>query len=58
MRLRTVHPGVEVDQVLEATGFALALPESIEKTRLPTDAELRIMREVLDPESLSAREVA
>ena len=57
MRLRTVHPGVEVDQVLEATGFALALPESIEKTRLPTDAELHIMREVLDPEGLREREV-
>jgi len=57
MRLRTVHPGVEVDQVLEATSFELALPDSVEETRLPTADELRIMREVLDPESLREREV-
>ena len=49
MRLRTVHPGVEVDQVVEATSFELALDPTPEETRLPTDDELRIMREVLDP---------
>lgn len=57
MRLRTVHPGVEVDQVLEATGFEIALPETIEETRAPSESELHIIREVLDPEGLREREV-
>ena len=48
MRLRSVHPGVSVDEVVAATGFALVVGEVVE-TRLPDAHELRLMREVLDP---------
>ncbi|WP_030171701.1 CoA-transferase subunit beta [Spirillospora albida] len=57
MRLRSVHPGVTVDEVVAATGFELAVPDEVPETRLPTAEELRIMRDVLDPKGLREREV-
>jgi acyl CoA:acetate/3-ketoacid CoA transferase beta subunit len=56
MRLASVHPGVTVDEVVEATGFALDVSAVVE-TRLPTDEELQLIREVLDPKGLRDREV-
>jgi hypothetical protein len=40
-----------------ATGFALAIPDDVAETRLPTPEELEIIRDVLDPGSLRDREV-
>ena len=57
MRLRSVHPGVTVDEVVAATGFSLALPSDVPSSRLPTDEELRLIREVIDPEGAREREV-
>jgi acyl CoA:acetate/3-ketoacid CoA transferase beta subunit len=57
MRLASVHPGVTVDEVVAATGFPLVIPERVPETRLPTQEELRLMREVLDPEGVAAREL-
>jgi acyl CoA:acetate/3-ketoacid CoA transferase beta subunit len=57
MRLRSHHPGVTVEEIVAQTGFPLAIPEDVPETRLPTDAELRILREVLDPEGLANREL-
>jgi acyl CoA:acetate/3-ketoacid CoA transferase beta subunit len=57
MRLVSVHPGVTVEDVQEATGFALHVDDVVE-TRLPTDEELRLIREVLDPKGLRDKEVA
>ncbi|MCW2499277.1 MAG: CoA-transferase [Frankiales bacterium] len=57
MRLLSVHPGVTVEDVQAATGFALHVDDVVE-SRLPTDEELRLIREVLDPKNLRAKEVA
>ncbi|NIY64246.1 CoA-transferase beta subunit [Streptomyces malaysiensis] len=57
LRLRSVHPGVTVDQVREATGFPLAVPDEVPHTRAPSAEELRLIREVLDPKGLRDREV-
>jgi acyl CoA:acetate/3-ketoacid CoA transferase beta subunit len=56
MRLVSVHPGVTVDEVQEATGFALHV-DDVTESRLPTDTELRLIREVLDPKGLRDKEV-
>ncbi|MCU1592370.1 MAG: CoA-transferase [Frankiales bacterium] len=56
MRLASVHPGVSVDEVVAATGFALQVDDVVE-TRLPTDEELHLIRDVLDPKCLRDREV-
>jgi acyl CoA:acetate/3-ketoacid CoA transferase beta subunit len=57
MRLRSVHPGVTVDEVVAATGFDLVVPEDVPASRLPTAEELTLIRDVLDPEGLREREV-
>ncbi|MFE8964158.1 CoA-transferase subunit beta [Streptomyces iakyrus] len=57
MRLRSRHPGVTVEQILEATGFALAVPDDVPCTREPTAEELRLVREVIDPNGARDREV-
>jgi acyl CoA:acetate/3-ketoacid CoA transferase beta subunit len=58
MRLRSVHPGVSVSDVAEATGFLLAAPYQVPETRLPTAAELAIIREKLDPAGRRDQELA
>lgn len=50
-RLATLHPGVALEQVLEATGFAPVLPVTLETTPPPTAEELSILRR-LDPAGL------
>jgi acyl CoA:acetate/3-ketoacid CoA transferase beta subunit len=57
MRVRSIHPGVTLDEVVAATGFELAVAEELQETRIPTDDELRILRERLDPEGAREREV-
>jgi acyl CoA:acetate/3-ketoacid CoA transferase beta subunit len=58
MRLASLHPGVTVAEVREATSFDLAVPDDVPPTREPTAEELRLVREVLDPANARAREVA
>ncbi|MGD1218013.1 CoA-transferase subunit beta [Streptomyces krungchingensis] len=57
MRLASVHPGVTVDEVRAATGFALTVPDEVQSTREPTDQELELIREVIDPAGARDREV-
>jgi acyl CoA:acetate/3-ketoacid CoA transferase beta subunit len=57
MRLRSVHPGVTVDDVLAATGFELTVPADVPESRTPTPEELELIREVIDPEGAREREV-
>ncbi len=57
MRVVSVHPGVSVDEVNENTGVELVCDGDVPETRAPTDAELKLLRERLDPENLAAREV-
>jgi acyl CoA:acetate/3-ketoacid CoA transferase beta subunit len=57
MRLRSVHPGVTVDEVVAATGFALTVPDQVPQTREPTGAELELIRGRLDPDARREREV-
>jgi hypothetical protein len=58
MRLRSVHPGVTVDEVITASGFDLVVPPYVPATRVPDAEQLRIIREVLDPKDLREREVS
>ena len=57
MRLASVHPGVTVEQVREATGFELVVPDEVPRTREPTARELRLIREVIDPRDTRSGEV-
>ena len=57
VRLLSVHPGVSVDEVREATGFELDAPADVATTREPTTEEQVLIREILDPRGLRFREV-
>jgi acyl CoA:acetate/3-ketoacid CoA transferase beta subunit len=59
VRLLTVHPGVTLDEVQEATGFPLHVDAdgAPRESRVPTTEELIVIREVLDPKGLRFKEV-
>lgn len=57
MRLRSVHPGVSVDQVREATGFELIVEGEVPQTPPPSAEEVALIRE-LDPTNARKREFA
>jgi len=57
MRLRSVHPGVSVDEVVANTGFELVIPTDVPDTRAPSAEELRLLREVVDPNGNGKKEV-
>lgn len=57
LRLLSVHPGVSVEQVLEASGCAIHVDADVPETRVPTTEELLVIREVLDPKGLRFKEV-
>lgn len=50
MRLKSVHPGVTLDDVLANTGFEPILPENIAETEPPSKEELALLRGTIDRE--------
>ena len=57
MRALSLHPAVSPDDVREATSFEIHGLDEADETRLPTDNELRLIREVIDPKSWLDREI-
>ncbi|MGQ9368332.1 CoA-transferase [Azospirillum sp. ST 5-10] len=49
MTVRSIHPGVSRRALQDATGFDLGDLAGVPETPLPTDGELRILREQVDP---------
>jgi acyl CoA:acetate/3-ketoacid CoA transferase beta subunit len=47
MRLRSIHPGVSLEEVRDLTGFPLVVPADLPRTRAPTAEELRIIRTLM-----------
>ncbi|GAB2845833.1 CoA-transferase [Pseudoduganella ginsengisoli] len=57
MRIVSLHPGVTAQQVQDATGFPLHLPDVIPETAAPSGAELALIAQ-LDPHNLRATVLA
>ena len=55
MRVRSVHPGVELADVLNATGFELVVPDDVAVSRAPSAAELDLIGR-LDPDRTREKE--
>jgi glutaconate CoA-transferase, subunit B len=49
MRLIAYHSGASVELIQKKTGFALEIAPDLQETPLPTEDELRLLREVIDP---------
>jgi glutaconate CoA-transferase, subunit B len=52
MQVESVHPGVTREDVQSNTGFALLFADPLPTTPEPTDDELRLLREEVDPRGL------
>jgi acyl CoA:acetate/3-ketoacid CoA transferase beta subunit len=55
-RLRSIHPGVDPDEVAAQTGFAV-VTDGVPATREPSAAELELLRTRLDPDGRREKEV-
>jgi glutaconate CoA-transferase, subunit B len=49
MQLRTLHPGVTLEEIRKNTGWEMKVSDDLGETPAPTDEELRLIREELDP---------
>jgi glutaconate CoA-transferase subunit B len=49
MRVISIHPGYTFEDVQENCGFELLCAEDIKETKAPTEKELNILREEVDP---------
>ena len=49
MYLDSVHPGVTIEQVRESTGWDLKVANQVKRTVAPTDQEISVLRNEIDP---------
>jgi glutaconate CoA-transferase subunit B len=56
LQLRSLHPGIDVEQVLANTGFEIHVPNEVPVTPAPTAQQLEIIRQ-LDPENWRAKQL-
>tara|TARA_B100001939_G_scaffold304775_1_gene283338 strand:+ start:713 stop:1504 length:792 start_codon:yes stop_codon:yes gene_type:complete len=54
IRVVSLHPGVSFDEVQDQTGFELYKAPELGPTPAPSQEQLRLIREVLDPHNLRA----
>jgi glutaconate CoA-transferase subunit B len=52
MRVESLHPGVTRQAVIDGTGFQMLFADPLPLAPEPTDEELRILREEVDPERI------
>ena len=50
MRLRSIHPGVTLEEIEGASPFDIDVPTDLPESRLPTTEETRLIRDVIDPD--------
>jgi glutaconate CoA-transferase subunit B len=56
LQLRSLHPGVTVEQVLENTGFEIHVPANVPVTAAPTQEQMEIIAQ-LDPQNWRAKQL-
>ncbi len=52
MMLLSIHPGNKLEDVLSTLGFRPFIPQEVPVTEPPTAEQLRLIREVIDPERM------
>lgn len=56
LQLRSLHPGVTVEQVLDNTGFEIHVPANVPVTAAPTQEQMDIIAQ-LDPQNWRAKQI-
>jgi glutaconate CoA-transferase subunit B len=49
MRLLSYHPGTTIERIQARTGFPIAIASDVHETPPPSEEEVRLLREVIDP---------
>jgi len=57
MRLISFHPGVRLEHIQSRTGFDLIVSPGLQETPMPTEIELQLLREVIDPLGIRRLEI-
>jgi glutaconate CoA-transferase, subunit B len=52
MTVESIHPGFDKQTIIAATGFRVDFADDLRLTEVPTNEELRLIREEIDPEGL------
>jgi glutaconate CoA-transferase subunit B len=52
MMLISIHPGITLEDVLGTMGFSPVIPEQVPFTEPPTQEQVRLIREVIDPQRM------
>jgi glutaconate CoA-transferase subunit B len=52
MQVESLHPGITKDEVIASTGFEMLFAYPLTTTLEPTNEELRVLREAVDPQGL------
>ena len=47
MRIRSIHPGVEMSEVIENTSFDLVIPTEVVQTRVPNEEESELWKSLI-----------
>lgn len=55
MVLESIHPGVTVQEVLDLMSFRPLVPDPVPETAPPTQEQVRLIREVIDPNKVLLR---
>ena len=55
MTLQSLHPGVTMDKIRDSTGWEMNVAGDVRETPSPTDEELRLIRQELDPTGAYSR---
>jgi len=58
LTLTSVHPGINFEEVIEATGWKLQVASDVETTPVPTDRELEVLRGFKDRTEIHDAEIA
>ncbi|MHA1146802.1 MAG: CoA-transferase [Promethearchaeota archaeon] len=57
MQIGTIHPGVDIEEVISSTGFEIIVPANLKETMPPTETEIKLLREKVDPLGIRKLEV-
>ncbi len=49
LKLITLHPGATLEDIKENSGFEIIIPDKVETSYVPTEEDLRLLRQEIDP---------
>ena len=52
LKLLSLHPGISLSQVQDNSGFEIIISDKTETSYIPTEEDLRILRQEIDPSGM------